>query len=116
MLTTEFPFSGKFEVLAESYSGDDREALRSFIVLHDVRRFDLACISVICTISDVMSSNAQALGGPRQSDEQPSPFVSTLTVPAEVLCTLTLDARVGDLACSEFSSGHGPAWSVDLAV
>jgi len=56
-LTTGFPFSEKIAVLADGYPGDDREALRSFAVLHDVRRFDLTCIriSVVHTISDAMS-------------------------------------------------------------
>ena len=41
-LTTDFPFSGRFEVLAEKYPGNDWEALCSFTFLHDVRYFDLA--------------------------------------------------------------------------
>src|ERR1700761_764772 len=37
-----FPFSEKFAGLADGCPGYDREALCSFAVLHDVRRFDLA--------------------------------------------------------------------------
>jgi hypothetical protein len=44
-----FSFSEKFAVLADGYPGDDREALRSFTVLHDVRRFDLASISMFAS-------------------------------------------------------------------
>jgi hypothetical protein len=42
MLTTGFPFSDQSEVLASGRTADDREALRSFTVLLDVRHFDPA--------------------------------------------------------------------------
>jgi len=75
-----------------------------------------AMIGKLYVLSLFYMINAQALGGPPQPDERPSPFASTLTVPAGVLCTLTLDARVGDLVCSDISPGHSPAWTVELAV
>lgn len=40
-----FLFSERFAVLADGHPGDDREALRSFAVLHDVRRIDLVYTS-----------------------------------------------------------------------
>jgi hypothetical protein len=108
-------FSARFGVLADDYPSHDWEALRSLIILYDVRRF-FTFISVVHIISDVASSNAQTLGGLPQSDEQPTAFISTLTVPTEVLNTLTLDARVGDVARSEIGSGHGPSRTVEFAV
>jgi hypothetical protein len=72
--------------------------------------------TVIYAMFDVVSSNAQPLGGPLQPDEQPTTFTSTLTVPTVVLCTLTRDARVGNVACSETAAGHGPACTVDFSV
>ena len=115
-LTASSTFSGRFGVLAETYPGDDWKALCPFTISYDVRRFDLACISVTPTISDVVSSKVQQLGGPRQLDEQPTTFISTLTVPTEVLHTLTRDARVGDVARSEIAVGRGPARAVEFAV
>jgi hypothetical protein len=60
--------------------------------------------------------NAQPLGGLLQPGQQPTTFTSTLTVPAEVLCTLTRDSRVGNVACSEIAVEHGPTWTVDVSV
>ena len=44
-----FSFPEKSAVLADGSSDDDREALCSFAVLHDVRRFDLASISMFAS-------------------------------------------------------------------
>jgi hypothetical protein len=71
---------------------------------------------VVQTIADSVSSNSQQLGGPLRPNEQPTTFISTLTVPTEVLHTLTLDARVGDVACSEVVVECGPARTVEFAV
>lgn len=73
-------------------------------------------ILLIYAMFDVVSSNAQPLGGPLQPDQQPTAFTSTFTVPADVLCTLTQDSRVGNVACSEFSVIHGPTWTVEVSV
>jgi hypothetical protein len=86
-----FLFSERFAVLADGHPGDDREALRSFAVLHDVRRFDLVSISLFALISDAVSSNAQ----PLQSDRLPSAFISTLTVPADVMYLRSRGTRGG---------------------
>jgi hypothetical protein len=67
-------------------------------------------------MSDVVSRNTQTLGGPLQSDEQHTTFRSTLTVPAEVLCTFTRDTRGGDVACREIAAGRGPPCTVEFAV
>jgi hypothetical protein len=109
-------FSGRFGVLAEGYSGDDWKALCSFTILYDVRRFDLACITVVQTISNVVSSNAQPLGGTLKPAEQPTTFISTLTVPTEVSHALTRDPRVGDVARSEITVGREPAMAVAFSV
>jgi len=113
---TGFPFSAKNAVLADGYPSDDREALRSFAVLLYVRRFDLTClmISVVHTISDVVSSNPSTK--PLQQDERSTMFISTLTVPAEAMNTVTRDARGVDTACGEISAECRPARTVDFAV
>ncbi len=80
-----------------------------------MRRFDLACItiSVVHTISDAVSSNAQ----PLQLDERPTTFISTLTVPTEAMYTRTRGTRGGDSARSEIAAERGPAArTVDFAV
>src|SRR6266702_4582447 len=46
-LTTGFSFLESIAALDADCPADDREALRSFAVLHDVRRLDVACISVV---------------------------------------------------------------------
>jgi hypothetical protein len=115
LTTTDFLFSERIAVLVAKYPGDDREAVRYFAVLHDVRRFDLACISVVHTISDVVSSNARYL----QPDEHPTSFMSTLTIPMEVMHTRSRDARGGDDANGEIvdaDSECGPAKTVEFAV
>ncbi len=93
-------------------TSDDWEALRSFALLHDVRRLDVVCVSVVHTISDLMSSNAQ----PLQPDERPTTFISTLTVPAEFMYTQTRNARVRDVACGETATECGPARTLDFPV
>jgi hypothetical protein len=108
-LTTGFPFSEKIAVLAIGYPGDGCEALRSFAALHDVRRFDLVCISLIHTISDAMSSNAR----PLQLEERPSVFISTFTVPAEAI---TREARGRDVAYSDISAECESKTTVGFAV
>jgi hypothetical protein len=75
-----------------------------------------AMIGKLYVLSLFYMINAQPLGGPLQPDEQPTTFTSTLTVPTVVLCTLTRDARVGNVACSETAAGHGPACTVDFSV
>src|SRR6266702_3738395 len=111
-LTTGFPFSENSAVLVPGCPSDDWEALRSFALLHDVRRLDVVCVSVVHTISDLMSSNAQ----PLQPDERPTTFISTLTVPAEFMYTQTRNARVGDVACGEIAAECGPARTLDFPV
>jgi hypothetical protein len=113
-LTTGFPFSGKIAVLAGGYPGDGREALCSFSALHDVRHFDLTCISVIHTIDDIVSSNTK----PLQPGELPTTFISTLTVPAEVMYTRTRDTRGGGIASghSEIVAEPGPVRTLDFVV
>ena len=106
-------FSGRFGVLAEGYSGNDWKALCSFTILYDVRRFDLTSISVVQTVSNVVSSNAQPLGG---TLHQPTTYISTLTVPTEISHALTRDPQVGDVARSEITVGHEPARVVEFSV
>ena len=65
---------------------------------------------------DVVPSNAQPLGGLPQPGQQPTMSTSMLTVPADVLCALTRDSGVGNVACSETVVGHGSTWSVDISV
>jgi hypothetical protein len=78
-----------------------------------VRRFVPACISAILT---TVSSNSQSLGGLPQPDDQPTTFISTFTVPTEVLHTLTREARVGDVAWSETAAGRALDRTVEFAV
>ncbi len=63
-----------------------------------------------------MSSNAQ----PLQPDEQPTTFISTLTVPTEVMYTCTRDlardAQGGNSARSGIVAEPGLARTVDFAV
>ena len=61
-----------------------------------------------------MASNFQ----PLQLDEGSTTFVSTLTVPTEVMYTFTRDARRGDISCGEIQidTGPGTARMVDFAV
>ena len=63
---------------------------------------------------DIVSSNVQPLGGSLQLDEQPTVFISMLTVPTEVMHTLTQDAQVGDIVCSEIAVECGPARAVEF--
>lgn len=86
-----FLFSGRFAELADGHPGDDWEALRYFAVLHDVRRFDLVSISIFLSFSDLVSSNAQ----PLQSDRLP--FISTFTVPADVMYLRSRNTRGGEI-------------------
>lgn len=89
---------------------DDREALRPFFVLYDVCRFDISCVSVVYTLR---VSNSQPLQP--QPDEGSTTFISTLTVPTEVLYTFTRDTR---MSCGEIqiATGRGTARRVDFAV
>ena len=57
-------------------------------------------------------SNAQ----PLQPDERPTTFISTLTVPTEVLVTFPCDARGRDISCGEISAERGLARSVNFVV
>jgi len=75
-----------------------------------------AAIGKLYVLSLFYLINAQTLGGPLQSDEQPTTFGSSLTVPTEVLCTFTRDTRGGDVACCEIAAGHEPPCTVELAV
>ena len=95
--------------LDANYPTDDREALRPFSVLYDVRRFDISCVSVVYTLA----SNSQPLQP--QPDEGSTTFISTLTVPTEVLYTFTRDTR---MSCGEIqiATGRGTARRVDFAV
>jgi hypothetical protein len=110
-LLTDFPFSERIAVLVASHPGDDREAVRSFAVLYDVRRFDIVYIP---TIFDVVSSNAP----PPQRDGHHATFISTLTIPMDVMNTHTRDAQVGDDAsCSEaVAEENGATKTVGFAV
>ena len=74
-----------------------------------------ASISVVLTVSDVVSSNAQTLVGPPRPVEQSTAFISTLTVPTGVFNTLTVDAPE-DITCSEVAAGRGPSRTVEFAV
>ena len=108
----DFLFSENIAVLAAGYPGDDREALRSLVVAHDVRRFGFACILVIYTIFDAMSSNAQFL----QLDGQPTTLpVTTLTVPSGVH-TLTPGVRWGAVVCGQISTKCSLVTTKALAV
>ncbi|KAH9051302.1 hypothetical protein EDB83DRAFT_1301355 [Lactarius deliciosus] len=53
---------------------------------------------------------------PLQLDEQPTTFVSTFTVPAEVMYTRTREARRGDTVYSENVAGSGSVRTVNFAV
>lgn len=101
--------------MADSSTGDDWEALCSFAVLHNVRRFELACTSVVHTISDIVSSNGQRLQLP---DERPTMFPSTLTAPPmETMNSHTRNARVGGDACSEMAiADYGHEKTIVYAV
>ena len=101
--------------MADSSPGDDREALRSFAVLPNVRCFEFACTSVVHTVSDLVSSNAQPL---KQLDERHTNFASTLTVPPmEPENSHTWDARVGGNACSEMAiASYGHEKTIGYAV
>lgn len=111
LLTTSSPFLESTAVLVAGHPGDDREALRPFTVLSDVRRFYIVYVSII---PDVLSSNAQ----PPERDGQHTTFISTLTIPMEVMNTHTRDARVGDDAsCSEIvAEEYGAAKTIGFAV
>ncbi|KAN0136622.1 hypothetical protein V8E53_005669 [Lactarius tabidus] len=52
---------------------------------------------------------------PLQLDERPTTFISTLTVPTEVLYMFTRDTRGTDISCGEIQ-GRGTARTVDFAV
>lgn len=69
-------------------------------------------IGKLYVLSLLYMVNAQ----PLQLDEQPTTFVSTFTVPAEVMHTRTREARGGDTACSENVAGSGPVRTVNFAV
>jgi len=61
--------------------------------------------------------NSQSLGGRPQPDNQPTTFISTFTVPTEVLHTLTpREARVGDVASSDVATGRVPGRTIEFAV
>ncbi|KAN0136626.1 hypothetical protein V8E53_005673 [Lactarius tabidus] len=75
-----------------------------------------ATIGKLYVLSLFYMINAQTLGGPPQPDERPTAFISTLTVPTEVLNTLTLDAQVGGVTRSEIAAGRGPSRTVEFAV
>ncbi|KAH9053778.1 hypothetical protein EDB87DRAFT_1649793 [Lactarius vividus] len=53
---------------------------------------------------------------PLQLEEQPTTFISTFTVPAEVMYTHAREARGGGTACSENVAGSGPVRTVNFAV
>ena len=120
MLTTDFPFSDKNTVLDDGCPADYREALRSFVVLLDVRHVDpcshLACTSTVHAISDVVSSNARSL---QQLGERHTVVLSTLTVPMETgtALTMTRGTQVGGDECSEIAvADYGHEKTVGFAV
>ena len=120
MLTSGSPFSDYNSVLAGGCPGYDREALRSFAVLLDVRHvgpcFHIACTSTVHAISNFVSSNAQSL---RQLDERPMIVASTLTVPMEAGTVLTVarGTEVGGDHCSEIDvADYGVEKRVGFAV
>ncbi|KAI9448974.1 hypothetical protein BJY52DRAFT_293564 [Lactarius psammicola] len=69
-----------------------------------------AMVGKLYVLSLFYMVNTQSL----QSDERPTTFISTLTVPMEVMYARTLDARAGDSACVATESG--PARTVEFAV
>jgi len=60
--------------------------------------------------------NAQPPRGPIPPVEQPTAFISTLTVPTEVLHTFMRDAQVEDVAHSEIAGERRPTRAVEFAV
>ena len=110
--TLTFSFLDTITTLDAGCPADDREALRSFAVLHGVRcapiKYHLY-FGGSHAISGVVYSNAQSL----QPDEYPTAFMSTLTVPTEVLYR---DARGGDVARGEIVAGRGLTRTVDFVV
>lgn len=57
-LTTDFPSSERTAVLVTGHPGDDREAIRSFAVLYDVRRFDIVYIPIIVDVGIQQRQNS----------------------------------------------------------
>jgi hypothetical protein len=64
------------------------------------------------TISHIIFSNSQ----PLHPGEQPTTFISTLTVPAEVMCTFTIEALGSEMRCGDSAAERGTASTVDFAV
>ncbi|KAH8999790.1 hypothetical protein EDB83DRAFT_2533958 [Lactarius deliciosus] len=71
-----------------------------------------AMIGKLYILSLLHMVNAQ----PLQPSEQPTTFISTFTIPAEVMHTRTRDARGGDIACSESIEELGRARAVNFAA
>ena len=70
-------------------------------------------IPAVLTASDVTSSK---LGGSPRPVEQPTAFISTLTVPTEVLNAFTFDAPAEDVTHSEIAAGYGTSRTVGFTV
>lgn len=111
MITIDLPLSDKFSVLAAIFPADYRKALRSFYVLHDVGPLDIAYDYVVRNIAHIICSNSQ----PLHLGEQPTTFISTLTLPAEAMCTYTLEALGRETRCSDSAEERTPS-TVDFAV
>ncbi|KAH9034528.1 hypothetical protein EDB84DRAFT_1486686 [Lactarius hengduanensis] len=71
-----------------------------------------AMIGKLYILSLLYMVNAQ----PLQLGEQPTTFISTFTVPAEVMYPRTRDARGGDIGCSGSIEEHGQARTVNFAA
>ncbi len=98
-LTTGLPFSGRPPALDASRPTDDWEALRSFHVVHDVRRRDIVCIFSMVHISGAVFSNtSKAL--PLQQGGQGMTTIASLTVSADIVLTQMGDDRERDIVTS----------------
>ncbi|KAH9068032.1 hypothetical protein EDB83DRAFT_2519151 [Lactarius deliciosus] len=71
-----------------------------------------AMIGKLYILSLLHMVNAQ----PLQPSEQPTTFISTFTIPAEVMHTRTRNALGGDIACSESIEEQGRARAVNFAA
>ncbi|KAI9435744.1 hypothetical protein H4582DRAFT_620317 [Lactarius indigo] len=71
-----------------------------------------AMIGKLYVLSLLYTVNAQ----PLQPSEQPTTFISTFTIPAEVMYTRTQDAQGRDIARSENVEEHGQASKVTFAA
>jgi hypothetical protein len=107
------PHSEKTTILVHSHPGVDRQALRPFSLLHNVRGLSFCHLQVGRRMTVLADVGLSIDSGPTASEEPPT-FIPTLTIPIEGCDGPALDS--GMVSCHRCPSARVSSMSVNIAV